>query len=212
MARRSNRDSVSREPHLNPDACRADPSEENARRKLEREAQRGVESRLDDQGVYDEPDILPGRPGEVVEQDWSCSVCGYNLRGLPVGHRCPECAHIELYRPPPAGAKSYAMRLEQAAARVTPGLSWTIAVAAVLPGGPVRGVRGAGGVNPQRGCGEHGDSHARIRAGDRGGDEDRDRHVGGGAASLAFQAGRADSSRGDRQRGSPSPSSRTSYI
>jgi len=142
MARRSERDSVSREPHLNRDASRTDPSEEKARRKLAREARRGKTSGLDNQGVYDEPDILPGRPGEVIEQDWSCSACGYNLRGLPVGHRCPECAHIELYRPPPEGAQSYRSRFEQEAAHVSEATGWFVAAGAVLLGGLV-GVIGA---------------------------------------------------------------------
>lgn len=135
MSRRSERDSAAREPYLNPGAMPVDPSEEKARRQLARDAVRGEVSGLDNQGVYDEPDILPGRPGEVIEQDWSCSACGYNLRGLPVGHRCPECAHIELYRPPPEGAKSYRLRFELASARVSEATGWFVAAGAVLLGG-----------------------------------------------------------------------------
>lgn len=34
----------------------------------------------------------PGRiPGMVIETDRACPKCGYNLRGLAVGQRCPEC-------------------------------------------------------------------------------------------------------------------------
>jgi uncharacterized repeat protein (TIGR04138 family) len=29
--------------------------------------------------------------GEVINEDLPCDECGYNLRGLREGHRCPEC-------------------------------------------------------------------------------------------------------------------------
>lgn len=135
MSAGQDQDSVFDEPHARPDAGRDDPSEEKARRTLDREAARRRADRLSDQGVYDEPDILPGRPKEVVEQDWSCSQCGYNLRGLEAGHRCPECGHVELYRPPPPGADSYGARLECQAARTSTATGWWIGVAAALLGG-----------------------------------------------------------------------------
>lgn len=57
--------------------------------------------------VYNELNIFPGRPNEVIQSDWRCSECGYNLRGTMTGNRCPECGSIELYRPPPPGEVSF---------------------------------------------------------------------------------------------------------
>jgi hypothetical protein len=36
---------------------------------------------------------LPGalREGDVIEGDIPCPACGYDLKTLTVGHRCPEC-------------------------------------------------------------------------------------------------------------------------
>ncbi|MEE8169131.1 MAG: PrsW family glutamic-type intramembrane protease, partial [Phycisphaerae bacterium] len=88
------------------------------------------------QGVYDEPDILPGRAAETVTTDWTCDACGYNLRGLPAGHRCPECGHVELYRPPPPDAASY-QRWFRSRWETTPASKgWLIAAAVALVGGP----------------------------------------------------------------------------
>ena len=59
------------------------------------------------QSIYDEPDILPGRAGEVVDKDWSCAYCGANLRGLPLETPCRECGRRNWYKPPPSGVDSY---------------------------------------------------------------------------------------------------------
>jgi hypothetical protein len=128
-------DSVFDEPHLQPDAGQVDRSEDKARRTLDREAASPQPDGLADQSVYDEPDILPGRTSEVIEQNWSCGQCGYNLRGLPTGHRCPECGHVELYRPPPVGADSYRARFERQAAATTVATGWWVAAGAALAGG-----------------------------------------------------------------------------
>ena len=128
-------DSVFDEPHLRPEHQATDPSEERARRILEREAALRGAADAGGESVYDEPDILPGRPDEVIDQDWGCSVCGYNLRGLKVGHRCPECGHIELYRPPPSGADAFSARFERNAARTSRWTGWWVAGAAIVPGG-----------------------------------------------------------------------------
>jgi len=135
MTARKNPHSTAGEPHFGPGASRSDPSENKAANTLGGEDRRHKKTRLDGHGVYDEPDILPGRPGETIEQDWSCSECGYNLRGLPVGHRCPECNHIELYRPPPPGVDSYASRFRLLAATTSPAVGWSLAVVAALMGG-----------------------------------------------------------------------------
>ena len=129
--------SVFREPHLQPQAKEPDPSEAKADATLGREAAGPDAISGSGQSVYDEPDIFPGRRPEVVWQDWSCSRCGYNLRGLPTGHPCPECGHRELYRPPPPGAQSYQSWLQERLARTSPSVGWYVALAAVLLGGPL---------------------------------------------------------------------------
>lgn len=128
--------SVSREPHLQPDVQPGDPSEARAEETLRREARRPSSSYRDGQSVYDEPNIFPDRAEEVVEQDWSCSKCGYNLRGLPTGHPCPECGHRELYRPPAPGATSYQSWLQGRAEATSTGKAWLVALLVALGGGP----------------------------------------------------------------------------
>ena len=136
MARPEDDQSVFHEPHLRPDLQPPDPSEAKADRTLGRETTPGDRDYRDEQSIYDEPDILPGRPAEVVEQDWSCSNCGYNLRGLPTGHRCPECGHRELYRPAGAGSPGYESWLRQRVAATPPRRCWQVALLAALCGGP----------------------------------------------------------------------------
>lgn len=135
MSPSEDRDSVFREPQWSSASHPTDPSEDKARRKLDRESRGGGDPLLENQGVYDEPDIFPHDKSERIETDWSCSSCGYNLRGLLVGQPCPECAHVELYRPPPAGAVGYRTSLQQRAARVRPATAWLVAVGAALCGG-----------------------------------------------------------------------------
>lgn len=109
MIPRPDHDSFVRdEPHLSKQPARPDPSDQRAEKTLSQNTGQAEEEALAKQSVYDEPDIFPGRPPETITQDWSCGACGYNLRGLPTGHRCPECGHVELYRPPPEGTVSHA--------------------------------------------------------------------------------------------------------
>lgn len=97
------------EPRRNPEADSAERSEARAVRRLQRER-----SALDPDeerarhSVFDEPAIFPRRPPVLIEHDWYCRNCGYNLRGLMTGHACPECGKIERYEPPRQGEITYA--------------------------------------------------------------------------------------------------------
>lgn len=86
--------------------------------------------------VFNEPNIFPGRPDEVVESDWRCSQCDYNLRGLMTGSKCPECGHVEIYRPPPPGQISYASWYQENRASSTRRRRWLVFLFVVLAGGP----------------------------------------------------------------------------
>lgn len=135
MSSSDDRDSVFNEPHLTGRHVRPDPSEFVADEVLRAEGE-SDQSAHEGQGVYDEPDIFPNQTPQLIETDWSCSACGYNLRGLMVGTRCPECNHIELYRPPPPDAAGYRTLFQQRAASTGPMTGWWIAWAAMVCGGP----------------------------------------------------------------------------
>jgi len=128
--------SVFDEPHMRPGHSRADRSEVEADQTLRRESARASDDCADGHSVFDEPDIFPGRADEVVDQDWSCTNCGYNLRGLPTHHPCPECGHKELYRPAPPGSSSYQSWLRRRIEATSPTRAWTVALLLAVCGGP----------------------------------------------------------------------------
>ena len=136
MARRrpSNSHSIHNEPQFTGRPARPDASEAKAARALREEVAGARDGEPGVESVYDEPDILPGRSDEPIDVDWSCSGCGYNLRGLPPGTRCPECGHIELYRPAPPST-GFAGHYQRAAARTTLISGWMLAAGAAFVAG-----------------------------------------------------------------------------
>ena len=138
MAKPDSDPSIHNEPQFRETPARPDPSETSAI-----PAGGGPTAKsgpkpedLAEHSVFDEPDTLPGRTAETIDRNWSCGRCGYNLRGLQTGQRCPECGHKELYRPPPRGEASFGSLYRERKAATTAARSWTwIAVAAAF-GGP----------------------------------------------------------------------------
>jgi uncharacterized repeat protein (TIGR04138 family) len=62
---------------------------------------------------------------EIISFNLKCNRCGYNLRGLPVGHRCPECG-----KPAPPGIATAvdleALQREAAAAPIAAAVGCTV--------------------------------------------------------------------------------------
>ena len=130
--------SIHSEPHLKKSSFAKDVSEEPATRKLEREKSRvdPAEERAV-HSVFDEPISFPDRRATLIETDWCCRNCGYNLRGLTTGHPCPECGHVERYEPPREGEESYARWVEAYRSRVSDRQAWAAAVLLPLLGIPL---------------------------------------------------------------------------
>ena len=87
--------------------------------------------------MFDEPATLPNRPSALIETDWYCRNCGYNLRGLMTGHRCPECGCIERYEPPREAEVTYLRWAAQHAASATSARARMAVLAAPLLGLPL---------------------------------------------------------------------------
>ncbi len=87
------------------------------------------------QNIFDEPDIFPGRAGQIVDSDWSCEHCGANLRGLPLETPCRECGKRNWYRPPPADSNSYQSWLTERIAETQIGTGVATAIGCAIAGG-----------------------------------------------------------------------------
>ena len=141
MAGSKKRHSVNAEPHLQNQNFRYDPSEENAQKRLEQDAASvDLSEERAKHSVFDEPGTFPNRGSMLIESDWYCRTCGYNLRGIMTGHRCPECGKVELYEPPREGEVTYAQWVAEKTRRAsTPrmGLLTIMMALAGLPCGAI---------------------------------------------------------------------------
>ncbi len=126
--------SIDNEPQWRNEPAQTDPSEAAADRAQRHAGPRDTADDLASHSVFDEPDILPCRPPETIDRDWSCAECGYNLRGLVTGRRCPECGHVNIYRPPPPGVPSFSDLYRRKQEAVSSRRSWAYVLTVAVIG------------------------------------------------------------------------------
>ena len=123
---------IRNEPHLQPDAATPDATEAKADRTLDGRRMHGAgrEHQQALNSVFNEPfSLTTADMSRVIDRDWFCARCGYNMRGHAVTKQCPECGH--------AGSQTYAAWVADKCRTVKPIKSWLAAALVTLVGGPL---------------------------------------------------------------------------